>query len=313
MILFFRNRIKCHLAPISRVFQNMPPRKPPRIIDSFLLCAQEQDTHFYKTRRFCGKRDAINWLRDHDKHCHDCEIWDSLMELVAEADSTCMKTKREGLVDFLDQHVSQIEDYTAKLTEERQEARKNRVKTKRVNRQLEEAQQKHQAEMDALRKQMEQQMAEQIASLKAQYEPKSLLARRNDKKTIAKKREAKKDSSDDSSSDHSSDEEEEDLSQDEESSDEKDDVHAAQVLPRSAKEAVKKSVLTAKSKQSKTVKKPILKKKSVTIEPLASLHEMLKKEQSEEARLDCLLTKSRKRISSLQAKIKDHPDHPDNK
>lgn len=300
----------------------MPPRKTPRVIDSFLGCAQEQDTHFYKTRRFHGKRDAISYLRDHLTHCPECEWWDSMMEMVSEADKDCMERKREGLEQFLDQHVSHIEAYSSRLAEERQAARKDRVKTRRVNRQLLEAQEKHQSEMEALKKQMQQQMEEQIAALKAQYEPKkTLIARKKPVPVI------KKTVSSDSSDSGSGSDSEESESDGSDSESESPDAAKKPGLPKSAREAVAKSVV--KSVKSNTKKKPAAggdkgeggaeaaaggrrlvsrkskatKSKAPTAEEIEQWKSELSLERQEESRLEKLLAKSRAKIESLVAKI----------
>ena len=112
-------------------------------LDRFIECANRQDTHFYKTRRFNGKREAISYLKDHHTHCEECQWWDSLMELVDEAESEAMEKKTDGLKEFLDSHVEHIEAWSA----ERAEAKKSQGRAKRVNRQLAQAEEKHRLEL----------------------------------------------------------------------------------------------------------------------------------------------------------------------
>ena len=168
----------------------MPPRKSVTTLDSFLATCNCQDLQIFKNRRFAGKRDAINYLKHHDTHCQECELWDPLMEVISEADQECEKQKKAALEEFLDEHCRHIELYTAKLIDERKALRKDKAKKTRVNRQLLQAQEEHQAEiaskelahqaeLERLKKEMEAKFQAQLEEMQKSLAPKKLLQKKS--------------------------------------------------------------------------------------------------------------------------------------
>ena len=251
-------------------------------LDRFIECANRQDTHFYKTRRFNGKREAISYLKDHHTHCEDCQWWDSLMELVDDVDTEAMEKKTDGLKEFLDSHVEHIEAWSA----ERAESKKSQGRAKRVNRQLAQAEEKHRLElaekekekaaaMAELEQRLRQEMEEMKLQLTEQHKPKTaggkgLLKKAVKRKPVVKKKEGE--------------------------GCEKPDAIALQppVIPLSSEEAIK---ITCK------------KDKVEDLPSLESLREQYDLESTEEKRLAELLKKSRSRLQSLDRQIKSHPDY----
>ncbi len=279
----------------------MPPRKSVTTLDSFLATCNCQDLQFFKNRRFAGKRDAINYLKHHDTHCQECELWDPLMEVISEADQECEKQKKAALEEFLDEHCRHIELYTAKLIDERKALRKDRAKKTRVNRQLLQAQEEHQAEiaskelahqaeLERLKKEMEAKFQAQLEEMQKSLAPKKLLQ----KKSSAKKSQlppapapAPAPAPSPSSSSESSESDSEDS--DDESSEESSDTEVAAVrLPQSA---------------SKAVKKRVVKKKTVSPKEKGDLEKRLASLAKEESTLVAQLAKVRQEISEINARL----------
>ena len=251
-------------------------------LDRFIECANRQDTHFYKTRRFNGKREAISYLKDHHTYCEECQWWDSLMELVDEAESEAMEKKTDGLKEFLDSHVEHIEAWSA----ERAEAKKSQGRAKRVNRQLAQAEEKHRLELAEKEKEKAEAMAELEQRLRREMEEMKLQLTENQnakggggkgllKKAIKRKPVVKK--------------------KDSEGGKEPDAIALPPPkIPLSSEEAVKH-----------TLKKD----KGVDLPSLENLQEQYALESTEEKRLSELLKKSRSRLQSLDRQIKSHPDY----
>ena len=279
----------------------MPPRKSVTTLDSFLATCNCQDLQFFKNRRFAGKRDAINYLKQHDTHCQECELWDPLMEVISEADQECEKQKKAALEEFLDEHCRHIELYTAKLIDERKALRKDKAKKTRVNRQLLQAQEEHQAEiaskelahqaeLERLKKEMEAKFQAQLEEMQKSLAPKKLLQ----KKSSAKKSQspaapapAPAPAPSPSSSSESSESDSEDS--DDESSEESSDTEVAAVkLPQSA---------------SKAVKKRVVKKKTVSPKEKGDLEKRLASLAKEETTLVAQLAKVRQEISEINARL----------
>ena len=283
----------------------MPPRKSVTTLDSFLATCNCQDLQFFKNRRFAGKRDAINYLKHHDTHCQDCELWDPLMEVITEADQECEKQKKAALEEFLDEHCRDIELYTAKLIDERKALRKDKAKKTRVNRQLLQAQEEHQAEiaskeiahqaeLDSLKKEMEAKFQAQLEEMQKSLAPKKLLQKKSSiKKSQSPPAPAPAHAPPPppaplpSSSSESSESDSEDS--DDESSEESSDTEvAAARLPQSA---------------SKAVKKRVVKKKPVSPKEKKGLEERLAILAKEESTLVDQLAKVRLEISGLKARL----------
>ena len=277
----------------------MPPRKSVTTLDSFLATCNCQDLQFFKNRRFAGKRDAINYLKHHDTHCQECELWDPLMEVISEADQECEKQKKAALEEFLDEHCRHIELYTAKLIDERKALRKDKAKKTRVNRQLLQAQEEHQAEiaskelahqaeLERLKKEMEAKFQAQLEEMQKSLAPKKLLQKKSStKKSQLPPAPAPAPAPPPSSSSESSESDSEDS--DDESSEESSDTEVAAVrLPQSA---------------SKAVKKRVVKKKTVSPKEKGDLEKRLASLAKEESTLVDQLAKVRQEISEINARL----------